>query len=128
MVYCDYTASGRALEFLEDFIQREVLPRYGNTHTKTTLTSLQTTLYRDEARDIVRKAAHASEDDVVIFTGSGATGAIHKLRDALEFRSLDIRTASPVVFVGPHEHHSNLLPWREVGAKVCMLIADISLY
>ena len=23
-----------------------------------------------------------------------------------------------VVFVGPFEHHSNLLPWREVGATV----------
>jgi len=23
------------------------------------------------------------------------------------------------VFVGPCEHHSNLLPWREKGAKVC---------
>ena len=24
----------------------------------------------------------------------------------------------PVVFVGPHEHHSNLLPWRESGCEV----------
>lgn len=23
------------------------------------------------------------------------------------------------MFVGPCEHHSNLLPWREKGAKVC---------
>lgn len=23
-----------------------------------------------------------------------------------------------VVFAGPFEHHSNLLPWRELGAKV----------
>ena len=23
-----------------------------------------------------------------------------------------------VVFVGPFEHHSNLLPWRELGATV----------
>ena len=23
-----------------------------------------------------------------------------------------------VVFVGPYEHHSNLLPWRELGGEV----------
>eukprot|EP00541_Cyclophora_tenuis_P001945 CAMPEP_0116542288 /NCGR_PEP_ID=MMETSP0397-20121206/936_1 /TAXON_ID=216820 /ORGANISM="Cyclophora tenuis, Strain ECT3854" /LENGTH=117 /DNA_ID=CAMNT_0004066287 /DNA_START=168 /DNA_END=517 /DNA_ORIENTATION=+ len=24
----------------------------------------------------------------------------------------------PVVFIGPYEHHSNLLPWRESGCEV----------
>jgi hypothetical protein len=46
VVYCDYTASGKSLKFIEDFIAREVLPLYGNTHTTTSVTSLQTTLYR----------------------------------------------------------------------------------
>ncbi|TYZ68359.1 hypothetical protein PybrP1_005386 [[Pythium] brassicae (nom. inval.)] len=27
----------------------------------------------------------------------------------------------PVVFVGPFEHHSNLLPWRESGAKMVII-------
>ena len=46
IVYCDYTASGKALRFIEQLITEEVLPLYGNTHTTTTVTSLQTTLYR----------------------------------------------------------------------------------
>jgi len=46
VVYCDYTASGRALNFIEDFIRHQVLPCYGNTHTTTSVTSLQSTLYR----------------------------------------------------------------------------------
>ena len=46
IVYCDYTASGKSLKFIEEFITGEVLPFYGNTHTTTSVTSLQTTLYR----------------------------------------------------------------------------------
>lgn len=112
VVYCDYMASGKALQFIEDFIHKEVLPMYGNTHTTTSVTSLQTTLFRHEARDIIRNAVNASEHDSVIFVGTGCTGAVHKLISALNLQK------SPVVFVGPFEHHSNLLPWRELGAQI----------
>ena len=33
VVYADWTASGRALDFVEDTIRDRVLPRYANTHT-----------------------------------------------------------------------------------------------
>lgn len=112
VVYCDYTASGRSLGFIEDYIQSEVLPQYGSTHTTATVTALQTTLFRHEARDIIRNATQASEYDRVVFVGSGATGALHKLIHGL---ALD---CPPVVMVGPYAHHSSLLPWRELGAKV----------
>ncbi|GLH13230.1 Uncharacterized protein GBIM_17846 [Gryllus bimaculatus] len=118
VVYCDYTASGRSLQFIEDYVLREVLPCYGNTHTTTSITSMQSTLFRHEARDIIRNAVHASEHDAVIFAGSGCTGAVHKLIHALDLPE------SPVVFMGPYEHHSNLLPWRELGATVS--IASVS--
>ncbi|PAA80656.1 hypothetical protein BOX15_Mlig012232g2, partial [Macrostomum lignano] len=112
LVYCDYTASGRALSFIEDYIRDEVLTHYGNTHTTTGVTSLQTTMFRDEARDIVRNCCRASDLDAVIFTGSGCTGAVHKLIHNLQLK------VPPLVFVGPYEHHSNLLPWQEVAAEV----------
>ncbi|CAG0924030.1 unnamed protein product, partial [Notodromas monacha] len=114
-LYCDYVASGQSLEFIEDYIRKEVLPCYGNTHTTTTVTSLQTTLFRHEARDIVRNAVGAGDKDAVIFTGSGTTGAVHKLINALK---PVFDHCPPYVFVGPYEHHSNLLPWRELGGKV----------
>lgn len=83
VVYCDYTASGKSLHCIEDYIINEVLPTYGNTHTTTSVTSLQTTLFRHEAREIFRNALGASEDDAVIFVGSGCTGAVHKLINGL---------------------------------------------
>jgi selenocysteine lyase/cysteine desulfurase len=130
VTYADYTASGRSLAFIEDYIREEVLPYYANTHTETSGTGLQTTSFREEARRIIHQAVGGGPDDHVIFTGSGATGAINKLIDILGLRlpaELDERYQlsdripegeRPVVFIGPYEHHSNELPWRESIADV----------
>nr|XP_045618240.1 uncharacterized protein LOC123770444 [Procambarus clarkii] len=112
VVYCDYIASGRSVKFIEDYISSEVLPQYGSTHTTSSVTALQTSLFRHEARDIIRNATKASEHDRVLFVGSGATGALQKLIHGLKL------SEAPVVFVDPYTHHSSLLPWREIGATV----------
>jgi selenocysteine lyase/cysteine desulfurase len=133
VTYADYTASGRALGFLEDFVRREVLPRYANTHTESSGTGLQTTRLREDARRIIRDAVGGDEDTLVIFCGSGSTGAINKLVGILGLRAPDERyrpaetlppERRPVVFIGPYEHHSNELPWRESIADVVVIPED----
>ena len=86
VTYADYTASGRALTFVEDFIRHEVLPRYANTHTESSGTGLQTTRLREDARRIIRDAVGGDDETVVIFCGSGSTAAIDKLIGILNLR------------------------------------------
>jgi len=136
VTYADYTASGRSIAFIESFIRDQVMPLYANTHTETSGTGRQTTQFRNDARDIIHRAVGGGEDDLVIFTGSGATGAINKLIDCMNLRlpaDLDQRyrmsqlvpaAERPVVFIGPFEHHSNELPWRESLADVIVIHED----
>ena len=56
LVYADYTASGRALSFIEDYIRDRVLPMYANTHTEASATGLHMTALREDARRIIHRA------------------------------------------------------------------------
>jgi selenocysteine lyase/cysteine desulfurase len=136
ITYADHTASSRALDLIEDVIRDQVLPRYANTHTESSGTGRQTTRLREDARRLIRDAVGGTDDHLVIFCGSGATAAINKLVGILElrlpaglagrYRLLDHIPAvhRPVVFVGPFEHHSNELPWRESIAEVVVIGED----
>ena len=130
LVYADYVASGRSLTFIEDYIRDHVLPYYANTHTEASFTGAQITTLREQARQEIKRSLNCQSDDQVIFCGSGATAVINKLIDILNLRLpqelskrylADARindSERPVVFVGPYEHHSNELPWRESIAEV----------
>lgn len=135
LIYADYTASGRALTFIEDAIRNRVLPWYANTHTETSATGRQTTAFREQARAAIRKSVNAGDDHAIIFCGAGATAAVNRLVDSLGLRA-DCSSRfggsagqipqekRPVVFIGPYEHHSNDLPWRESIADVVTIPLD----
>jgi len=136
MVYCDYTASGRSLHFVERYLQ-SLLQTYANTHTEDDVTGRSTSFLLHEAERAIKRAVNAGEHGRIVACGTGATGAIDKLQQLLgvavppatrDFidRSLEqflgkeraaefVRfrnSRQPVVFVGPYEHHSNEISWR----------------
>jgi selenocysteine lyase/cysteine desulfurase len=136
IVYADYTASGRAVEFIERYLVEEVLPVYANTHTAVSFTGLQTTHFREQARDILHRGMNGKANDVVLFVGNGTTAAVGLLVHVLcaaahvqAFRQLygskkGQKVGHPLVVIhGPYEHHSNILPWREAGA-LCISIDE----
>jgi selenocysteine lyase/cysteine desulfurase len=121
MIYADWTASGRMYLPIERNLLKNFAPFIGNTHTETNITGTSMTMAYHEAKQIIKKHVHGNEEDVLIMTGSGMTGAVNKfqrllgLRDASNFATPNDR---PVIFVSHLEHHSNDISWRESIADV----------
>jgi selenocysteine lyase/cysteine desulfurase len=128
MLYADYTASGRTLSFIERYIMR-LQRHYANTHTEDDMTGRSMTHLLHSAEQTIKQCLNAGKDYRIINVGTGATGAINKLQQILgvylppvtkeslknnlgvDFESENNKL--PVVFVGPYEHHSNEISWRD---------------
>ena len=133
IVYADHVASGRSLQWIETFIAEQVLPLYANTHTEDSATGARMTALAHDARRIV-KACLGAHDCKLLFCGTGCTAAIKRLQEILGLvvpEYLRERVIAmlgpaqqPIVFVGPYEHHSNEVSWRETIAEVIELPLD----
>lgn len=125
LIYADYIASGRPLRQIEEFVMNDVLPFYANSHTVDSFCGAAMTGMRQEARDVIAaKCSGNKRDHAVIFTGSGATSALNQLVHLLGLRDAVMRGEKAFVIMGPYEHHSNILPWRESGAEVIEIAQD----
>ena len=142
MVYCDYTASGQSLRFIERYLQR-LRRGYANTHTEDDATGRTTSRLLAQAETLIKQAVNAGPQGRLIACGTGATGAIDRLQHLLGVALAPATRArleasvegafgagaarrlrahlgksEPVVFIGPYEHHSNELSWRQGLATV----------
>lgn len=91
---------------------------YANSHSEDSQVGKAMTGYYDEARGIIRRHVNASQDDQVIFKGSGMTGAINWFQEMLRIKTSEVK---PVVFITHMEHHSNQISWLECGAEVVII-------
>jgi selenocysteine lyase/cysteine desulfurase len=121
LVYADYVASGRALLSVEQFILSNVLPYYANSHTEASFCGGAMTAFRHAARQTIAACCGANDDYAVIFTGAGATAGLNRLVNLLGVAAAVRAAKQPRVIIGPYEHHSNILPWRESGAEIVEL-------
>ena len=142
MTYCDYTASGRGLAFIENYLMH-VQRTYANTHTEDDVSGRSMTMLLRRAEETIKDAVHAGPHGKLIAVGAGSTGAIDKFQQILgvqippatfamikeilraekgETALRDMEEAlerrRPVVFVSPYEHHSNEVTWRQGLAQV----------
>jgi len=142
MTYADYTASGRSLKFIEEYLNRVIAPTYANTHTETSATGLQTTHAREEARNIIMESLNADKERYeLMFTGSGSTAAISKLiallgihvppqmNSFINWWKFNLEGAfggygKPLILISHAEHHSNELMWRETVGDVMTIPPD----
>jgi selenocysteine lyase/cysteine desulfurase len=142
MVYCDYTASGRCLKFMEQYIMK-LQRNYANTHTEDDITGRSMTNLLHQAEQIIKESVNAGPHGRIISCGFGTTAAIHKFQQligvalppvtahilysilgeyledekSVQFKQF-LKNHQPVVFIGPYEHHSNEVIWREGLATV----------
>ncbi|WP_028913736.1 aminotransferase class V-fold PLP-dependent enzyme [Pseudorhodobacter ferrugineus] len=118
LVYADYVASGRALRQVESFVMEQVLPFYANSHTEASYCGGMMTRMRREARGVIARECGADDGFATVFAGAGATAGLNRLVHLLGVPEAVARGENPLVLIGPYEHHSNILPWRESGAEV----------
>jgi len=148
ITYADYTASGKNVTFIEKYIL-QIMELYGNTHTEDGATGSYTTKRFHQAERIIKRLVNAGENYKIIEVGTGATGGVHRLQQILGvyippaaidnfkhtaagyFRKEELdnfnsymSSKRPVVFVGPYEHHSNEVSWRECYAEVIEIDLD----
>ena len=147
LVYADYTASGRCLYSIENYMLY-LMQYYANTHTEDDFTGKTMTEILHKAERIIKKIVNAGDTGKIIFTESGTTGGIARLQQILgvywppatkkrintfldsclerypknikcnqELRDY-ITNKKPIVFVGPYEHHSNEIMWRQTLCEV----------
>ncbi|KAJ3123158.1 hypothetical protein HK100_011702 [Physocladia obscura] len=133
LIYADFIASGRSLRCIEHAIQNHILPFYANTHTETGLLGRFVTDLRESARDIIKSACGGERTNSTesktscIFVGSGTTAGLNRLAHLMglnQSNSILRHCDNVVVFVSSAEHNSNLLVWRESGAKVVSISTD----
>ena len=132
IIYTDWTASGRLYRPIEEKMINQFGPFVANTHTETTVSGTAMTMAYHEAKHIIKKHVNATQDDILINTGTGMTGVVNKFQRILGLKIPENlkqytnipKELKPIVFISHMEHHSNQTSWLETTADVVVIPAD----
>lgn len=132
IIYADWTASGRLYGPIEEVMLKDFYPKVANTHTETSALGAITTRSYHIAQQIIKKHVNADENDVLLTSGNGMTGAVCKMQRILGLRIPEQAMPyykpegddKPVVFVTHMEHHSNHTSWLVTIAEVVQIEPD----
>ncbi|MDO5045532.1 aminotransferase class V-fold PLP-dependent enzyme [Campylobacter sp.] len=132
--YFDYTASGLAYEPIEQEILK-FLKTYANTHSDSSSSAILTQRRYENARSELKNLLGLNDEFCLIGCGSGASAAIKKFQEIVGIyippktkERYHIRPLSnlPLVILGPYEHHSNEVSFREGMCDVVRIGLDES--
>lgn len=125
--YFDYTATGLAFRQIENRIH-DVLETYANTHSKESSNADTTSSYYQMARKNLAKSLELNDEFAILPNGCGTTAAIKHFQELLGLyippatkKRYDIqvdKSKLPLVIVGPYEHHSNEVSFREALCEI----------
>ncbi|MBE3605760.1 aminotransferase class V-fold PLP-dependent enzyme [Campylobacter sp. RM13119] len=124
--YFDYTASGLAYESIEDRI-RQMLKSYANTHSDSSSSAVATQNLYEESRKKLKQLLGLDDSFYLLPCGYGSTAAIKKFQELTGLyippktrKRYHIKPTSnpPLVIIGPYEHHSNEVSFREAMCDV----------
>jgi selenocysteine lyase/cysteine desulfurase len=125
--YFDYTATGLAFRQIENRIH-DVLETYANTHSKESSNADTTSSYYEMARISLAKSLELDDEFAILPNGCGTTAAIKHFQELLGLyippatkKRYDIqvdKSKLPLVIVGPYEHHSNEVSFREALCEI----------
>ncbi|MCD8212623.1 MAG: aminotransferase class V-fold PLP-dependent enzyme [Campylobacter sp.] len=124
--YFDYTASGLAYSSIEEQMFY-TLQTYANTHSDSSSSAIKTQNLYESARSEIKKLLELDDSFYLFPCGFGSSSAIKKFQEILGLyippktkKRYDLKQNldSPLVVLGPYEHHSNEVSFREALCDV----------
>lgn len=119
IIGADIMASGYIFKPVEN-VMNIIHRYYANTHSNAHNGKMMSKCI-EWSKNIIRKEINANQNDQIIFTGNGCSGAVIHLIHALDLPKYQMDV---VVFISVAEHHSNHLPWTHTCAKVEIVPID----
>lgn len=113
VINCDIIGSGYCNKKIDNILE-SIKGTYSNTHSNNNNGQWMSKLIKD-SREILRNHFNVNDNYVVLFNGSGFTGAVNHLCHSMKVDN------TWTVFITENEHNSNILPWVESGANVVVI-------